>query len=494
MTPRTSKVAASAALAAAVSCSTAVLPLTAAYADAPPAPGQYCDNHDFRFNWQSGENTIVWPMGEDTLHVHRCADEKGTLNPGSVQVTSHYVPKGVMGHFLGQTSGQDQITQQSSTPSSVTFGGTMGIALCAGIQNGPVCENYAAQLSIAMNGPYIKVSYTPPPTNLVQNVTVVPDASTDLSKTYYPFPTTPPPGPPPSQPPPPPDDSGPPPLPLPPVDTNPLPIPLPLPPENPSPPPDNPSPPGNPGPPGSPPPPPPPDNPSPPPNTPGPPPENPSPPPENPTPPPDNPAPPPPSTPAPPDPGSQRPAPPIPGAPGPTVYQEQTWGHNVNIRRYATTNSQVINVLKGPSTIHVQCQVHGQRVVYGQYDNDGWSYLPAYGGWISNIFISGNSMVKRVPDCGSTVAPQHRADVPRVPAPKPLKPAHELLKPFTATPKPAPTPHHPKHGPAHQSPKPPTTPSTPSAPRKTPTPPPPPPPPDKNTQPPLLLGKDGLKL
>jgi hypothetical protein len=131
----------------------------------------------------------------------------------------------------------------------------------------------------------------------------------------------------------------------------------------------------------------------------------------------------------PPPPGSVAPPPPDKGVPGPTVHQEEARGHKMNIRRFATTDARVVAVLKGPATIDVQCQVHGQRVIYGRFDNDGWSYLPAFGGWISNIFISGNKMVPRVPNCHSTKAPKIRADVPHAMIPKPVIPAPEVLKP-----------------------------------------------------------------
>lgn len=169
---------------------------------------------------------------------------------------------------------------------------------------------------------------------------------------------------------------------------------------------------------------------------------NPAPPP--PVPPVSNPAPPSPPAPSPAPPGSVPPPPPVSGVPGPTVHQEQAWGREMNIRRFATTNSRVIYVQKGPSAVDVQCQVHGQRVIYGPYDNDGWSYLPAYGGWISNIFISRNRMVPQVPDCGSTQAPKSRADVPHVALPNSVTPAPEVLRPFQPVPAPPRAPQPPQ--------------------------------------------------
>jgi hypothetical protein len=44
----------------------------------------------------------------------------------------------------------------------------------------------------------------------------------------------------------------------------------------------------------------------------------------------------------------------------------------------------------------VGCQKRGERVEVPPYTNDWWAYLPQYGGWISNIYIS--SPDNRLPD------------------------------------------------------------------------------------------------
>lgn len=64
-----------------------------------------------------------------------------------------------------------------------------------------------------------------------------------------------------------------------------------------------------------------------------------------------------------------------------------TWGTGVNIRREATTASTRVAQLAGPTTVRVQCQVRGQLVQIDGYSNDAWSYLPDYGGYVSNIYI-----------------------------------------------------------------------------------------------------------
>jgi hypothetical protein len=77
-----------------------------------------------------------------------------------------------------------------------------------------------------------------------------------------------------------------------------------------------------------------------------------------------------------------------------------TWGSDVNIREQATTNSAVVASLPGPTNVNVQCQVRGQMVHYDGYSNDAWSYLPDYGGYISNIFIDvADSWLPGVPTC-----------------------------------------------------------------------------------------------
>ncbi|MFG2841038.1 hypothetical protein ACGFYE_39335 [Streptomyces zaomyceticus] len=70
-----------------------------------------------------------------------------------------------------------------------------------------------------------------------------------------------------------------------------------------------------------------------------------------------------------------------------TTRSFPTWGTGVNIRKQATSASTQVAQLSGPTTVRVQCQVHGQLVQVDGYSNDAWSYLPDYGGYISNIYI-----------------------------------------------------------------------------------------------------------
>ncbi|MFD5030343.1 hypothetical protein ACFWM0_07960 [Streptomyces sp. NPDC058405] len=77
-----------------------------------------------------------------------------------------------------------------------------------------------------------------------------------------------------------------------------------------------------------------------------------------------------------------------------------TWGTDVRIRQQATTASAEVGRLAGPTQVNVQCQVHGQRITVDGITNDAWSYLPSYGGYISNIFIDvADSWLPGVPQC-----------------------------------------------------------------------------------------------
>ncbi|WP_327111312.1 hypothetical protein OG206_01470 [Streptomyces sp. NBC_01341] len=77
-----------------------------------------------------------------------------------------------------------------------------------------------------------------------------------------------------------------------------------------------------------------------------------------------------------------------------------TWGTDVNIRQQPTSASTRVAQLPGPTTVRVQCQVHGQLVQADGHSNDAWSYLPDYGGYVSNIFIDvAEAWLPGVPNC-----------------------------------------------------------------------------------------------
>lgn len=75
-------------------------------------------------------------------------------------------------------------------------------------------------------------------------------------------------------------------------------------------------------------------------------------------------------------------------ADGATLPIFRTWGNGVGIYKEATMDSQIVSTLSAPVSVEVKCQVHGQEVMAGGITNDAWSYLPGYGGYISNIHIA----------------------------------------------------------------------------------------------------------
>ncbi|MFI5855390.1 N-acetylmuramoyl-L-alanine amidase [Streptomyces parvulus] len=77
-----------------------------------------------------------------------------------------------------------------------------------------------------------------------------------------------------------------------------------------------------------------------------------------------------------------------------------TWGTDVSVRQQPTTDSARVASLPGPTSVRVACQVHGGLVEYDGYSNDAWSYLPDYGGYVSNIFIDvDDAWLPGVPTC-----------------------------------------------------------------------------------------------
>ncbi|WUH89496.1 hypothetical protein OG900_04560 [Streptomyces sp. NBC_00433] len=77
-----------------------------------------------------------------------------------------------------------------------------------------------------------------------------------------------------------------------------------------------------------------------------------------------------------------------------------TWGTGVRIHSQPNTGSTTVATLAGPTNVTVSCQVHGQLVNAEGYSNDGWAYLPGYGGYISNIYIDvPQAWLPGVPTC-----------------------------------------------------------------------------------------------
>ncbi|MFW6692327.1 hypothetical protein [Streptomyces sp. MAR4 CNX-425] len=77
-----------------------------------------------------------------------------------------------------------------------------------------------------------------------------------------------------------------------------------------------------------------------------------------------------------------------------------TWGTDVRVRQESNTSSAVLTTLPGPTQVRVECQERGESVTYNGYTNDAWSYLPDYGGYISNIFVDvADAWLPGVPEC-----------------------------------------------------------------------------------------------
>ncbi|MFF8828487.1 M23 family metallopeptidase [Streptomyces sp. NPDC015131] len=64
-----------------------------------------------------------------------------------------------------------------------------------------------------------------------------------------------------------------------------------------------------------------------------------------------------------------------------------TWGTSVRVRADARLNAAVVTTLTGPTRVNVTCQKRGDMVHAEGYSNDAWSYVPALGGYVSNIYI-----------------------------------------------------------------------------------------------------------
>ncbi|MFD9354664.1 hypothetical protein [Streptomyces sp. NPDC060031] len=78
-----------------------------------------------------------------------------------------------------------------------------------------------------------------------------------------------------------------------------------------------------------------------------------------------------------------------------------TWGDALNVRAQANTSSGVVGTIAGGSNVRISCQVHGQSVTAEGTTNDAWSYLPDYGGWITNIYLQGPAWMPGVNTCAA---------------------------------------------------------------------------------------------
>ncbi|MGC3003555.1 hypothetical protein ACPF8X_35565 [Streptomyces sp. G35A] len=79
-----------------------------------------------------------------------------------------------------------------------------------------------------------------------------------------------------------------------------------------------------------------------------------------------------------------------------------TWSSDVNVRREPVIGDNVLTRLPAGVEVLVGCQKKGQLVSVPPYSNDWWAYLPQYGGYISNIYISHpDNQLPDVKLCGS---------------------------------------------------------------------------------------------
>lgn len=92
----------------------------------------------------------------------------------------------------------------------------------------------------------------------------------------------------------------------------------------------------------------------------------------------------------------------VPGATRPAGTWFGTWGDGVNVRDDPSTGNDPLTRLPAGVEVLVGCQVRGQVVSVPPYTNEWWAYLPQYGGYISNIYISSpENRLPEVPECGA---------------------------------------------------------------------------------------------
>ncbi|MBB6414478.1 SH3 domain-containing protein [Streptomyces sp. AK010] len=90
----------------------------------------------------------------------------------------------------------------------------------------------------------------------------------------------------------------------------------------------------------------------------------------------------------------------VPGAKRPAGTWFGTWGEFVNVRRGPATGGDRMTQLPAGVEVLVGCQVRGEVVTVPPYTNEWWAYLPQYGGYISNIYISSpDNRLPNVPEC-----------------------------------------------------------------------------------------------
>ncbi|MEU3762787.1 MULTISPECIES: hypothetical protein [Streptomyces] len=78
----------------------------------------------------------------------------------------------------------------------------------------------------------------------------------------------------------------------------------------------------------------------------------------------------------------------VPGGTAPTGKWYGTWGSDVAVRKEPALGDNLLTRLPAGVEVLVGCQKKGQVVSVPPYTNDWWAYLPQYGGYVTNIYIS----------------------------------------------------------------------------------------------------------
>ncbi|MFZ4301972.1 hypothetical protein ACOZE3_29185 [Streptomyces cinereoruber] len=79
-----------------------------------------------------------------------------------------------------------------------------------------------------------------------------------------------------------------------------------------------------------------------------------------------------------------------------------TWGQDVAVRKEPVVGDNLLTRLPAGVEVLVGCQKKGQLVSVPPYTNDWWAYLPQYGGYVTNIYISHpDDQLPDVPLCTS---------------------------------------------------------------------------------------------
>ncbi|MEU7702306.1 hypothetical protein [Streptomyces sp. NPDC039028] len=92
----------------------------------------------------------------------------------------------------------------------------------------------------------------------------------------------------------------------------------------------------------------------------------------------------------------------VPGGTAPAGKWYGTWGQDVAVRTGPVVGDNLVTRLPAGVEVLVGCQRKGQLVSVPPYSNDWWAYLPQYGGYVTNIYLSHpDNQLPDVPLCTS---------------------------------------------------------------------------------------------